>query len=234
MSTAEIVTRVRDLNGLRSGDRMTREEFHALYESTPDHVRAELIGGIVYVAPPLSKPHAVYHMPLSSLLFDYETATPGTESGDNGSIVLGDDSEPQPDLYLRVLPECGGRSHDVTIGDNEYVGGPPELVVEIANSSHALDLHAKREDYARYGVLEYVVLSIVESRLHWFDLAADETLDFDDGVIRSRVFPGLWIDTAAVLERDGRRIRATLERGLATSEHAAFVTRLGESRAASR
>jgi hypothetical protein len=47
-----------------------------------------------------------------------------------------------------------------------------------------------------------------------------------DGLYRSRVFPGLWLDPAALLERNTRRLRAVLDQGLATREHAAFVARL--------
>src|SRR5947209_11403966 len=91
-----------------NGDRMTQPEFHRIYEQMPENFRAELVGGIVYVASPLGIAHANNHLPLGSLLFTYESATPGVQSGDNATIVLGKHDEPQPDLYLRVLPEFGG------------------------------------------------------------------------------------------------------------------------------
>jgi hypothetical protein len=40
------------------------------------------------------------------------------------------------------------------------------------------------------------------------------------------VFPGLWLDPAALLRRDGKRVREVLDQGLATPEHAAFVAKL--------
>jgi hypothetical protein len=46
-------------------------------------------------------------------------------------------------------------------------------------------------------------------------------------VLRSAVFPGLWLEVAACLGDDGARVRAALERDMATAEHAAFVARLG-------
>ena len=48
-----------------------------------------------------------------------------------------------------------------------------------------------------------------------------------DGVYRSEVFPGLWFDPVAFFAEDMDALIATLERGLATPEHAAFVARLG-------
>src|SRR5258708_23173960 len=86
---------------LHNGDRMTREEFHRIYEQTPEHFRAELIGGIVYVASPLKLRHGTNHLPLGTLFFAYEGHTPGAQSGDNTTILLGDEGEPQPDLFLR-------------------------------------------------------------------------------------------------------------------------------------
>jgi hypothetical protein len=46
------------------------------------------------------------------------------------------------------------------------------------------------------------------------------------GVVRSEAFPGLWLDLPAALKRDLRGIRATLNKGLASPEHAAFVAAL--------
>ncbi len=213
---------------LHNGDRMTREEFHRIYEQMPEDFVAELIGGIVYVASPLKRRHGTNHLPLGSLFFSYELNTPGVESGDNTTILLGDKGEPQPDLYLRILPEFGGQSRTTA---DDYVAGPPELLTEIAHSSQAIDLHAKRHDYRRYGVQEYVVLCLREQRLRWFDLRANQELLPDpDGIFRLRSFPGLWIHGEALLAKD-TRLMTTLAAGLASPEHAAFVQRLAAARA---
>ena len=209
---------------LHNGDRMNREEFHRIYEESSEHFRAELIGGTVYVASPLRIRHGSNHLPLGSVFFAYESSTLGTECGDNTTILLGDEGEPQPDLYLRVLPEYGGQSGTTV---NDYVDGAPELIAEIAHSSRSIDLHAKRDDYTRYGVREYLVLCLRERQLRWFDLAANRELQADaDGVFQIRVFPGLWINGEALLARDFRRLTATLEQGLATPDHAEFVANL--------
>jgi Uma2 family endonuclease len=209
---------------LHNGDRMTREEFHRIYEQMPEDFRAELIGGIVYVASPLKRRHGNMHMPLGTLLYTYEGNTPGVESSDNTTVLLGEEGEPQPDLYLRILPEFGGQSQT---SPDDYVTGAPELIAEIALSSQAIDLHGKRDDYTRYGVREYLVVSLKERRLRWFDLRADQELLADaDGVWRVRTFPGLWIHGDALLARDYQRLMATLQQGLATPEHAAFVSQL--------
>lgn len=176
---------------LRSGDHMTQQEFHRVYETMPEDFKAELIGGIVYVTPPTSYSHGKHHLMLGAVLCAYEASTPGAEAGDNTTVILSENSEPQPDLFLRISPDCGGQSRT---NQDDYVLGPPELAAEISYSTYALDLHSKKKVYAQYGVLEYLVLSLKEGQLRWFDLREDKELTVDgDGVCRVRTFPGLWI-----------------------------------------
>ena len=212
---------------LESGDRMSRAEFHRIYEQMPEGFKAELIGGTVYVASPLKRLHGLAHAPLTTLLYLYKSHTPGTEMNDNVTVVLGQDSEPQPDGYLRILPEYGGQSRTTA---DDYIDGAPELIVEVALSSRSFDLHQKRADYTRHGVLEYLILSLKDQRFYWFDLRSNAELFAEtDGVIRVRTFPGLWINVIALLQDDCQRIIATLNEGLASPEHAAFVSRLAEA-----
>jgi len=213
---------------LENGDRMTRAEFHHIYETMAEDFKAELIGGIVYVGSRIPRLHGTNHVRLASLLSGYASQTPGVEAAGNATVLLGDDAEPQPDLHLRILPEYGGQSRTT---DDDYVEGAPELVIEIALSSRAIDLHAKRDDYHRYGVLEYLVVCLKEGELHWFDLRADRELNPDaDGILRIRSFPGLWIDRRALLADDHARLLRTLEQGLITPEHAEFVRLLAAAR----
>jgi len=203
---------------------MTREEFHRIYEQMPEDFKAELIGGIVYVASPVRRRHGNDRLRLGMLFAAYEGHTPGVEAGDNATVQLSDEDEPQPDLYLRVLPEFRGQSQTTA---EDYIAGAPELVAEIAHSSRAIDLHAKKDQYTRYGVLEYIVVCLRERQVRWFDLKGGAEFAADaDGVFRSKVFPGLWLHGEALLARDYRRLMTTLEQGLATAEHAAFVARL--------
>lgn len=209
---------------LQNGDKMTREEFHRAYEQAPRNFRAELIGGVVYVPSPLRRRHSTHHSRLGMVFSLYELGTPGTEAGDNATVILGEESEPQPDLYLRILPEFGGQS---TTNSKDYVQGPPELLAEVANSSRSIDLHAKRADYARNGVREYVVASLTDRRFFWFDLAGSRELEIPpDGVLRVRSFPGLWIDSQAFFDANGKRLVNTLQLGIDSPEHNDFVARL--------
>jgi Uma2 family endonuclease len=217
-----------ELRELHTGDRMNRKEFHRIYETMPADFKAELIGGIVYVASPLKWKHGTRHLALGTVFGNYEGSTPGVDAGDNTTILLGPEGEPQPDLYLRILPEFGGQSGTTK---DDYVDGAPELLSEIAHSSRSLDLHGKLRDYRRNGVLEYIVACLRERQLRWFDLSGNKELQLDaDGICRIRTFPGLWIHAAALFAKDFTRLLATLNQGLASPEHAAFVRRLQDAK----
>jgi len=47
-----------------------------------------------------------------------------------------------------------------------------------------------------------------------------------DGVLRSEKFPGLWLDPAALLARDSKRLLDVLRLGIASPQHAAWVAGL--------
>ena len=219
---------------LESGDRLDQRTFHALYERTPGGFKAELVGGVVYVASPTSSRHGFPHARCIHWLSAYRDETPGTEVADNTSNVLGNESEPQPDGFLIVLPKYGGQT---TIDRKGYVHGPPELVAEVANSSVSIDLGAKRADYEKGKVREYVVFLVREQRVVWFVRRPDgfaELAPGPGGLLRSEVFPGLWLDPAGFFAPTTRRLMAALRRGLASPEHLAFAESLKARRASKR
>ena len=208
---------------LRSGDRMSQAEFHRRYEQYPDNVKFELIKGTVYMASPEGPPHSRYTTMLAGVLTHYEAETPGVEAASDPTVILNEDSEPQPDLLLRVKPGYGGQSWT----DDLYLAGPPELVIEIAHSSVAIDLHDKKDDYQRNHIVEYVVVSVAEEEIHWFDLRNKRANKLPtDNILRSKSFPGLWIDTAALFRGDLKRLLRVLKKGLASPEHTRFARRL--------
>lgn len=102
-------------------------------------------------------------------------------------------------------------------------------MAEIAASSVASDLHDKKRAYRRNGVQEYIVWQVFEQRLDWFYLEQGEyvSLPVDEGnVIRSRVFPGLWLAAGDLLAGNMARVLSVLQEGLASREHAMFVEQL--------
>jgi Uma2 family endonuclease len=218
----------KDLVSLVNGERMQQPEFHRRYETCPEDEKWELIGGIVYLSAgkpgPLSLRHSSYIGRIGLVLELYELATSGTQALHNATAILGEESEPQPDLGLRILPEYGGQSRTTP---DDYVQGAPELLVEVAHSRRAIAMHAKRNDYERTGVLEYLVVCMEEQEVHWFHFPSGDMIrPTRQGISRSQEFPGLWLDVAALLRLDSARLMEALQQGLASRAHAAFVKRL--------
>ncbi len=213
---------------LANGDRMSQPEFHRRYLQYPEDVKFELVGGIVYMVSPLSLAHSNYDDEIGFVLGLYRRATPGTEALHNATAILGVESEPQPDLGLRIKPGYGGQSKT---NDENLVDGAPELLVEIAFSRRSIAMHAKRADYERAGVVEYIVICVEEGELHWFDFSSGKEITPDRlGIAKSKVFPGLWLDVPALLAQDSARVREVAERGLASPAHGKFVRRLEAAR----
>jgi Uma2 family endonuclease len=215
---------------LVAGDRLTRDEFERRYKAMPHVSKAELVEGVVYMPSPVSADgHGVPHADFMGWLAQYRAFTPGVQVGDNATLRLDLDNEPQPDGYVRILPEIGGQSRTV----DGYVEGAPELVAEVAASSASYDLHDKLNAYRRNGVREYIVWRVWDRAIDWFVLRSGryETLEVNsDGLYRSEVFPGLWLDMAAMLGGDLARVLAVVQQGLATAEHAEFVKKLEAAR----
>ena len=175
---------------------------------------------------PAKRRHWTVNADFMTWLNIYRMATPGTDCVENTTQILGPKSEPQPDGCLFILPERGGQVNETKDG---YLIGSPDLVTETSASTESIDLRAKKRDYEQAGVREYVVVVVRQPRVFWFVSRHgqfEELLPGDDGIIRSETFPGLWLDPAALLRRDGARIREVLQQGLASAEHAAFVARL--------
>src|SRR5439155_14447560 len=103
---------------LRHGDRLKQPEFHRRYERYDEDVKFELVGGVVYMASPLRRGHSSYDGEVGFALELYRRRTPGVEVLHGVTTILGERSEPQPDLALRILPAYGGRSRDT---DDDYV-----------------------------------------------------------------------------------------------------------------
>ncbi|WNZ22519.1 Uma2 family endonuclease [Leptolyngbya sp. NK1-12] len=209
---------------LESGDRLTRAEFERRYQATPEKFKAELIEGVVYVASPVRVFHGTPHAALVGWLTVYWAATPGVSVADNTTTRLDMDNESQPDALLRI--ETGGNS---TISEDGYIEGASELIAEIASSSAAIDLGAKQNAYRRNGVQEYLVWQTFENCLSWFRLQAEEFVLIEpdvDGIIRSSLFPGLWLAVPALLEGRMMEVLSVLQAGLADPAHQTFIQTL--------
>ncbi|MFM9964107.1 MAG: Uma2 family endonuclease [Planctomycetaceae bacterium] len=215
---------------LEQGDRLSRDEFERRYNAMPNLKKAELIEGVVYMAAAVKvEKHGHEHNHLNVWLGIYESETGGTLAGDNSSLKLDLDNMPQPDCLLMRLPEFGGQA-DIVDG---YIEGAPELIGEVSSSTVSFDLHAKLNVYRRNGVCEYVVWRTQDEEIDWFVLREGqfERLAPDaDGILRSEQFPGLWLDAAAMTSGHLKRVIQVLQQGVASAEHAEFVSQLAKEK----
>jgi len=196
----------------------------------PDCKKAELIEGVVYVPSPARLRHGQPQSRLITWIGNYVDATPGTDYADNATNRLDSENEPQPDVALFIDPDCGGQTR---VSDDGYLTGPIEFIAEVSVSSVALDRGPKLRTYERHGVRGYLIWRVDDELLEWYVLR-DDGFELqpipEDGIYRSETFPGLWLNAAAMLRRDGKSVMNTLNDGLASDDHADFLPRLVEWR----
>ena len=211
---------------LVDGERLGREEYHRRYLEMPDVKKAELINGVVHMPTPVRTD--LVGMPrlhLCGWLGHYPWHTPGLRAGSHCTIRFQGDNDLQPDIMLMIDRSHGGQA---MLDSDGYITGAPELLAEVAGSSSSKASDERIQVFLANGVREYVLLRKKDGAVDWFILRDGkyEPLPLDEGLYKSEVFPGLWLDPAALLRGDGVTVLATLQRGLATAEHAAFVERL--------
>lgn len=228
-TTPRAVVKPADPPPLNAGDQLSRAEFERRYQAMPNVNKAELIEGIVHMPSPVHfLQHGQPHSDIIGWLTVYRAATPGVAVGDNATVRLDNENVVQPDALLRLEPALGGRSR---MTEDDFLAGPPELIVEVAASSVSYDLHSKRRVYARTGVQEYLVAQAHERRVDWFMLrdSVYQPLQPDaDGILRSEVFPGLWLPVDALWAGDIAAMLRVLQQGLISPEHAAYAADLRE------
>ncbi|MBE9225772.1 Uma2 family endonuclease [Phormidium sp. LEGE 05292] len=210
---------------LEGGDRLSRDEFERRYAASPHIKKAELIEGVVYMAAAVRfRSHGQPHGRIITWLGVYEAATSGVALSDNGTVRLDENNEPQPDALLRI--EIGGNSR---VTDDDYIEGAPELVVEIAASSASYDLYDKKQAYQRNGVQEYLVWQVFEQKLDWFQLQNGNYILLqpdENGVVKSLIFPGLWLAVNELLSGNMATVLTVLQEGLNSPEYAEFIKNL--------
>lgn len=228
MSTVSPANLLREtIPPLEAGDRLTRAEFERRYAAMPQLKKAELIEGVVYMPAAVRYArHGRPHSYLNQWLGNYVEDTPGVDCASDSSARLDLDNMPQPDAMLLILPECGGQCQ---ISEDDYIENAPELVAEVSSSTVSFDLHTKKNVYRRCGVREYIVWRVLDRQIDWFVLSDGEFVRLEadsSGLLKGSVFPGLWLDAAALIAGSLKKVTKALKQGIASPEHAAFVQRL--------
>ncbi len=200
---------------LITGMQMTREAFLRAWDASPELKNAELIEGIVYVPSPVSATHAEFDFLIHLWLGTYAVHNGKCQGGANATWLMLE-SAPQPDSHLRLLPEFGGRSRQ----ELGKFTGAPELAVEICVTSREVDFGPKLALYQRAGVREYITLETLIPCVQWrvLENSSYRIVEPDtEGVFRSEVFPGLWLDTKALWSKNSAALLACLQKGIAAN-----------------
>ena len=138
--------------------RFTRDEYHRMARTgilKPD-ARVELIDGDVVEMSPIGRRH--------NSRVDWLTDTfTGSLRGRaivrvQGSIVLDDNDEPEPDLVLL-------RFRDDYYTDSDARPADVLLIVEVADASEAYDRRTKTPLYARHGIPELWIVDLNRDRI---------------------------------------------------------------------
>ncbi|MDY7002918.1 MAG: Uma2 family endonuclease [Cyanobacteriota bacterium] len=211
---------------LENGDRLTRPEFERRYAIMSDVKKAELIEGVVYMSSPVRITHGTPHAHIMGWLFLYSIATPGVTLADNTTVRLDADNEVQPDALLRI--ETGGNS---IISTDGYIEGAPEFIAEVASSSASYDLGEKLKVYRRNQVQEYLVWQVYEQKIDWFRWRGGKYINLPidaEGMIKSEIFPGLWLSVSGLISGNLLEVQSGLQKGLKTSEHQEFLAQLNK------
>lgn len=197
---------------LEPGDHLTRAEFERRYQAMPKLKKAELIEGIVYLVPRVRyKAHAQPHARIAGSIGYYSAFTPGVEAVVGCSLRLDLDNEPQPDVVLRIDESHGGLSR---VTEDDYLEGSPELIVEVSSSTASYDLRQKLNVYRRNGIQEYLVWRVYDEQIDWFSLQDEQYVLLqpdENGIIESRVFPGLRLNVQAMLNGDLAKVLSDLQ-----------------------
>ncbi len=225
--TRSVANRATKAPLLEEGMRLDAIEFHRRYSQLPNLHKAELIEGVVHMPSPTHFKHVIGHASLSGWVINYATDTPDVIAGANGSLRLDMDNEVQPDALMLIYP--GGPAAILADPEDDIIRSSPELAIEISVSSRVRDRIKKYRVYEATGIQEYLIWQVKEKVVEWFRLVDGKYLAFEpdsNGIIRSVVFPGLWLDTHALVVGNQAQVRTILNQGMASKEYKEFVRRL--------
>ncbi len=215
---------------LHNGDTLRADEYLRRFCRMPEVKKAELLGGVVFMESRVCVGHGDAASDLMYWLGRYSIPTAGTQGSVRVTTLLDDANVVQPDVTLAIESKAGGR---IRLSEDGYHVGGAELVGEVAMNSASVDAVMKPKLYAKHGVAEYVLWRVEDEAIDWWTLRDGDyhavEPDPADGVHKSVVYPGLWLDRAAMLRGDMAAVLAALQLGLASPGHAEFAAKLRES-----
>lgn len=176
------------------------------YEATEPDFHAQLINGVVFTTGRKNLAHGEASAAFAGWMGHYSAFVEGIRGSIGPTVLLDDRNVFEPDSVLRRM--TGGQ----TWRDGDYLAGAPELVAEVAMDSASIEVHAKRSEYERLGVPEYIVWRVYDEAIDWctlIDAGYERLLPDDGGIVHSLVFPGLRLAVQALIDGDMTTVLAT-------------------------
>ena len=176
-------------------------------------------------SPVRQKYHGRQHSHLIGWLFIYEAGTPGVEIGDNrpfssiwtmphsrtdsssSNLTMGVRSKSTRTDMLRAVPTLSLRSPRAAPVTIYTTSSMPIDATVFANTSFIVCGNKGLTGRAQGRAIRIAARSI-------------------DGLFRSTIFPGLWLDPAALVRGDAATVMAVVQQGVSSLEHAEFAARL--------
>ena len=158
--------------------RWSKEEYHAMWDlGWFNDQRVELLDGEIVEMPNPNPPHCVSLDKVAEFLFGHFPRSRYWVRNQM-PLDLGLDVEPQPDLTVADGPRPSFTGHPTTA----------LLVVEISDSTLAIDRGMKRAIYARAGIADYWIVNINDRCLEVYrrpvaDATAERGFRYDEVMI---------------------------------------------------
>jgi Uma2 family endonuclease len=173
-----------------AGLRVSVEEYLELPE---DGNRYQLINGVILRSPRAMPLHQAVAMEIGWQLESYLRRKPIGKIFPEIDVVF--DASPKSGLIY--VPDLIFVPKKRLPRKNKAMVGPPDLAVEVISpGSRRLDTKTKREDYERYGVMEYWLIDPDQKRVTFFRLKNNKYLEIapDADTYKSEAVPGFVLD----------------------------------------
>ncbi len=164
----------------------------------PDYQKADLLDGVIYLAPPEATESNQILLWLCSVIGLFVEERQLGEITINGvAYRFSVYTAPEPDLAFIA-------ANRRNIIKSNYVDGPPDLAIEIVSpDSIDRDYEIKRRRYEEAGVQEYWIIDPLENTATFLVREGDAFVEQfpPDHFYESRVLPGFKLDTRWLFQR---------------------------------
>lgn len=185
---AEVVPASRREEMGYAGLRMSAFDFLEIGET---QARYELVDGVVFISPSPAPRHGVYVREILKQLARFEDSGGVCDWYVETDVRLSAKTVYRPDLIIYNRPAIGRIP--------TFLETPPALIFEVlSQGTKAFDLTTKRDDYEKFGVLEYWVVDSSDARVRCYarkgELLYDRTFSPEETKLPSEAIPGFVLD----------------------------------------